>query len=157
MLFVLSTVVHNVLHGARHGCNALCMTTALPVPEEDLNWDLCDRLGKSLRVSRLSVQEMADYLGVHRNTVGAYLNGRVEPLKCALHCAMLCNMSSDTELIGSTEASRVLKRHPATLSRWVADGKLTPVGRLSDAGAFVFRRADVETFAAELHNEAASA
>lgn len=45
------------------------------VPE----WDLTDRLAKSLKVSGTSVQEMADYLDVHRNTVSAWINGRTPP------------------------------------------------------------------------------
>lgn len=39
-------------------------------------WDLADRLGKALRVAGMSVNEMALYLGVHRNTVSAWVNGR---------------------------------------------------------------------------------
>lgn len=42
-------------------------------------WDLSDRLRKSLRHSAVSVQEMAEYLGVSRNTVGNYLSGRTHP------------------------------------------------------------------------------
>lgn len=45
------------------------------VPE----WDLPDRMRKALRVARLSVQEMAVYLDVTRNTVGNWINGRIEP------------------------------------------------------------------------------
>lgn len=50
-------------------------TEGLYIPQ----WDLADRLTKSLRVAGLSVQQMAEYLDVHRNTVSAWLNGRVEP------------------------------------------------------------------------------
>lgn len=50
-------------------------TEGLFVPE----WDLADRLTKSLRVAKMSVQEMADYLDVHRNSVGAWMNGRTPP------------------------------------------------------------------------------
>jgi len=42
------------------------------VPE----WTLGDRLGKSLDFAKLSVGEMADYLGISRNTVGNYLGDR---------------------------------------------------------------------------------
>lgn len=42
-------------------------------------WDLADRLGKSLRVADMSAQDMADYLEVHRNTVGSWINGRTAP------------------------------------------------------------------------------
>lgn len=50
-------------------------TEGLPVPQ----WDLADRLGKALREAGISAQQMADYLEVHRNTVSAWMNGRVTP------------------------------------------------------------------------------
>ena len=34
---------------------------------------------KALRHAGLSVQEMADYLGVTRGTVSTWINGRIEP------------------------------------------------------------------------------
>lgn len=45
----------------------------------ELEPDLADRLAKSLLVSGMSVAEMADFQGVHRNSVGAWLNRRNEP------------------------------------------------------------------------------
>lgn len=39
-------------------------------------WVEGDRLRKALEHAGLSVQDMADYLGVSRNTVGNYLAGR---------------------------------------------------------------------------------
>ncbi|UJL31712.1 helix-turn-helix transcriptional regulator [Mycolicibacterium vanbaalenii] len=42
-------------------------------------WDLADRLTKSLRVAGMSSQDMADYLDVHRNTISAWMNGRTPP------------------------------------------------------------------------------
>ncbi|BBC67004.1 hypothetical protein MMRN_39000 [Mycobacterium marinum] len=42
------------------------------VPE----WDLADRLRKSLRESETGVQEIADHLGVNRNTISTWINGR---------------------------------------------------------------------------------
>lgn len=50
-------------------------TEGIPVP----SWDLADRLRKCLRESDMSVQEMADYLEVSRNTVSAWINGRTPP------------------------------------------------------------------------------
>lgn len=41
-----------------------------------LEFDLLDRLAKSLRVSGKSRDQLAADLGVHRNTIGNYLNGR---------------------------------------------------------------------------------
>ncbi len=42
-------------------------------------WDLTDRMRKSLRHAGMGVQEMADYLGVARNTVSTWINGRITP------------------------------------------------------------------------------
>jgi transcriptional regulator with XRE-family HTH domain len=44
-------------------------------------WDVADRMRKALRSSGVGVQEMADYLGVARNTVSTWINGRIEPSK----------------------------------------------------------------------------
>lgn len=42
-------------------------------------FDLADRLRKSLRTSGVSVGDMARSLGVSRNTVSNWINGRGEP------------------------------------------------------------------------------
>lgn len=39
-------------------------------------WTEGDRLGKALRFADVGNQQMADYLGVSRNTVGNYISGR---------------------------------------------------------------------------------
>lgn len=39
-------------------------------------WDLADRLSKALRTAHMTASEMALYLGVHRNSVSAWCNGR---------------------------------------------------------------------------------
>ena len=53
------------------------------------------------------------------------------------------------DLIGTTEAVDILKVDKATITRWVAAGKLTPVTKLPRKnGAFIFNRADVEALAA---------
>jgi transcriptional regulator with XRE-family HTH domain len=62
-----------------------CMDTASatsgasPEAPTVLQYDVVDRLNKSLRHSRVGVGEMAAYLGVERNTVGRYLSGRTKP------------------------------------------------------------------------------
>ena len=43
------------------------------------DWDVADRMRKSLRHAGLGVQEMADYLDVDRSTVSTWINGRIEP------------------------------------------------------------------------------
>ena len=45
------------------------------VPE----WDLTDRLRKSLRVAGLNTTEMAEYLGVQRTTINTWTSGRIKP------------------------------------------------------------------------------
>ena len=52
-------------------------TVTMPglVPE----WDTADRMRKSLRAADIGVQEIADYLGVSRNTVSTWINGRIQP------------------------------------------------------------------------------
>jgi transcriptional regulator with XRE-family HTH domain len=47
-------------------------------------WRLCDRLARALDESHLTVQQMADVLGVDRNTVGNYLHGRTRPRDAVL-------------------------------------------------------------------------
>ena len=41
--------------------------------------DLADRMRKALRVSEVGVQEVADAVGINRNAVSAWINGRVKP------------------------------------------------------------------------------
>lgn len=50
------------------------------VPE----WDLADRMRKSLRHAGVDVQQIADYLGVSRTSVSAWINGRIRPSKRTL-------------------------------------------------------------------------
>jgi len=59
------------------------------VPE----WDVADRMKKALRVADIGVQEMADYLGVARNTVSTWINGRITPSKQTLRLwALRCGV-----------------------------------------------------------------
>lgn len=62
-------------------------------------------------------------------------------------------MSTTTpDLIGSKEACRLLGDiNRSTLTRWVADGRLTPATKLPGGnGAFLFDRSAVEKLATEL-------
>lgn len=59
--------------------------------EGGLEWDLRDRLAKSLRVSGMAAVDMAVALGVHRNTVNNYLNGRTPiPRSTLIAWAFVC-------------------------------------------------------------------
>lgn len=42
-------------------------------------FDLADRMRKTLRDSDIAVHDMAEYLDVSRNTVSAWINGRITP------------------------------------------------------------------------------
>lgn len=69
-------------------------------------------------------------------------------LRSANTCAMLTHMNDD--LIGSTEATQILKVDKATISRWVASGHLHPAHKLpTKNGAYLFHRADIENLATE--------
>lgn len=45
----------------------------------DLEWDMQDRLKKAMRVAGFSTSQLAEQLGVHRNTVTNCLSGRSLP------------------------------------------------------------------------------
>lgn len=61
-------------------CNARCMSIVRSAPRTGIpQWTLADRLGKSMHTADITVAQMADYFGVHRNTVGGWINGRIKP------------------------------------------------------------------------------
>lgn len=73
-------------------------------------WDRADRMRKALRHADppVSVQGMADYLGVTRQTVGTWINGHIEP---------------------STQTLRLWALHTGVPFNWLRDGDpTTPPG-----------------------------
>lgn len=54
------------------------MTTAVD-PDRVPEWDLPDRMMKSLRVAGLRAFQMAEYLDVTRGTVATWLHGKIRP------------------------------------------------------------------------------
>ena len=68
---------NDVLHVRFELCKHRRMSQATSgiVPE----WDMLDRLAKALRVGHKSGAQLARELGVHRNTINNYLNGRTRP------------------------------------------------------------------------------
>lgn len=50
----------------------------------DLEETMVDRLARAMRISDVSTQELADRMGVHRNSVRNYLTGRRHPSRPAL-------------------------------------------------------------------------
>ena len=60
-----------------------------PEQWEALQPHVGDRIRKALEVGNVTVQEMADYLGIHRNSVGAWMNLRRQPSKQSLRLIAL--------------------------------------------------------------------
>ena len=60
------------------------MLNAETVTDNIPQWDLGDRMRKGLRHAGISVGEMAEYLGVARETVSTWTNGRIKPSKQTL-------------------------------------------------------------------------
>ena len=82
------------------------MSETLTVPE----WDLADRMRKALRESDIGVQEMADYLGVARNTVSTWINGRIEPSIQTLRLwAMRCGVPYEWLVGGGLRRARICR------------------------------------------------
>lgn len=82
-------------------------------------FDLADRLAKALRVAGMGNQEMADYLGVSRNTVSAYVNGRGEPKRAYLVLWAL-RTGVDLEWIETGRARRDSNSQPSDLESGAA-------------------------------------
>lgn len=58
-------------------------------------------------------------------------------------------MANRPPLIGSAEACELLRIDPSTLSRWVAQSKITPAQKLpGKTGPFLFEREEIEQLAA---------
>jgi transcriptional regulator with XRE-family HTH domain len=57
----------------------MTITAAQYYQDESLEWDLADRLRKALRIGHITAGEMAEYLGVHRVTVSAWMLDRQKP------------------------------------------------------------------------------
>lgn len=73
-------------------CKNVCMSiqTAGVIPDVTGG----DRLRMALRHSDVGVQEMADYLGVGRNTVSRWINDKVRPSKQTLRLwSLRCGVS----------------------------------------------------------------
>jgi len=86
------------------------------------SWDLADRMRKSLRHADIGVQEMADYLGVARNTVSTWINGRIEPSTQTLRLWALRTGVDYPWLAGS----RDFKRRGASRSALIYTFAFTP-------------------------------
>lgn len=72
---------------------------------------------------------------------------------CARHASLWhgASMAKPPELIGSTDAGRLLGRSPRTVHRLVQSGALKPAMTAPGGayGAYLFKRSDVEALAAK--------
>lgn len=82
------------------------MTEQPASPQALPQWDVADRLRKSLRHAGIGPSEMADYLGVSRQSVGNWINGRIEPSLQTLRLwALRCGVDYEW-LAGGRDFSR---------------------------------------------------
>lgn len=72
-LELLVATVHKVVH---HGDMSMEQQTQ---HDPRLEFDMADRMRRALRVSGISVEEIAGYLGVTRGAVSTWINGRIVP------------------------------------------------------------------------------
>lgn len=80
--------------------------------EYEPEFDLGDRMRKALRHAGLETQEMADYLGVSRNSVSNWINGRNRPNRPALRLwAMRCGVSHAWLTTGAVSAGGSRNQH----------------------------------------------
>ena len=75
-------------------------------------WDIADRMRKALRVSGVSIEDMADYIEVSRRSVGNWINGRADPaakyvrlwaLRTGVPYTWLCHGTLEPCVYGVTE------------------------------------------------------
>jgi transcriptional regulator with XRE-family HTH domain len=84
------------------------------VPE----WDMADRMRKALRHGGITVQDMAEYLGVSRKSVGNWIGGRIEPGTQTLRLWALRTGVSYEWLAGDARRSpRARRAAPAAVRR----------------------------------------
>lgn len=110
------------------------------VPE----WDTADKMRKALRYAGISVQEMAKYLGVSRNTVGSWINGRVSPsvavlrawaMCCGVSYAWLISQPRDPVTVGANRRNRPVTTPTDLYDRLWIPGQPIPAGLLLVTGS----------------------
>lgn len=107
-------------------------TPSVAIPE----WDMADRMRKSLRHADIGVQEMADYLGVDRGTISNWINGRIKPRKQALLLwAMRTGVSYDwlcpaDETAATTDLTSEVRASGSACSSALADWPMLTIPRM---------------------------
>ena len=113
------------------------MTNRELVPQ----FDLADRMRKALRTSDLGVQDMADYLGVARSTVGKWINGHINPSKQSLRLwALRTGVDFDWLVTGESPHQLVADEGFAELPR--LDSNQQPAGYRPESWAWSTTAAD---------------
>ena len=78
-------------------------------------WTLGDRMAKALDHAGIGVQEMADYLGVARNTVSTWIHDRIRPSQQTL---MLWAFRTGVDLVWITQDQPEPVRHGRRSTGW---------------------------------------
>lgn len=111
--------------------------TDQPPTGEIPTWDVADRLRKGLREADLSVQAMADYLGVARTTLSNWINGRIQPSTQTLRLwAMRCGIDYEWLAYGAVD------NHVAA-ARAIAEPGLNNAGSTGSGGLILQLRSQV--------------
>lgn len=96
-------------------------------------WTVGDRMAKALDVAGISRQEMADYLGVDRNTVGNYLHGRTKPNRRTL---LLWASATGVDLVWITSGGADSVTRGRNLTGWLRGQRAKPKRRPHHGAAF---------------------
>jgi transcriptional regulator with XRE-family HTH domain len=100
------------------------MAEQIPGPSVP-QFDLADRMRKSLRHAGLGVQDIAAYLGVGRSTVSNWINGRILPSVQTLRLwAMKCGV--DYDWLSGGAPPRPVRGGPVTARGFRKPGTLPP-------------------------------
>jgi transcriptional regulator with XRE-family HTH domain len=89
-------------------------------------WTMQDRMTKALAFAGVGVTEMADELGVSRNTVGNYMHGRTTPNRATLRIwALRCGVPFTWLVEGTTDDSDTTAVTHRYLTEWLLNGQET--------------------------------
>lgn len=97
-------------------------------------WDVADRITKALRHGSVTTGEMAQYLGVSRQTVGNWTHGRFEPsiqsmrliaLRCGVSYSWLRTGKADAQSDGPTPGPGIRAGQDGRVLTYIASRKCT--------------------------------
>ena len=85
------------------------------VPE----WDLTDRLRKSLRTAGMNTTDMAEFLGVQRSTINTWTSGRIKPSIATLRAWAMATQIDYDWLTGGLNGTTVRHQGLEPRTRWL--------------------------------------